>query len=101
MSYSSPACRCSYDIDRWEALDPTEIDFSATGLVSAFIRHRLGDSPLAAATERNVVQIADPALPPKSRMSDRQQIRKNLRRGYRDRGLFPAPRRRRSSVPAS
>ena len=28
------------------------------------------------------MQVADPALEPKSRMSDRQQIRKNLRRGY-------------------
>ena len=64
------------------ATDPAAIDFSATGLVSLFIRHALGEPPLAGATERNVVQIADPALPPKSRMSDRQQIRKNLRRGY-------------------
>jgi len=63
-------------------VDPTEVDFTATGLVSAFLRHRLGPPPLAGASERNVVQIADPALLPKSRMSDRQQIRKNLRRGY-------------------
>lgn len=65
------------------ALDPATIDFSATGLVSLFLRHRLGaDPPLAGAAERNIVQIADPARPRKSRMSDRQQIRKNLRRGY-------------------
>lgn len=63
-------------------LDPEAIDFAPTGLVSIFLRHRLGDVPLAGATERNVVQIADPELPPKSRMSDRQQIRRNLRRGY-------------------
>jgi hypothetical protein len=64
------------------ALDPESIDFSATGLVSIFIRHTLGPSPLAGATERNVVQIADPDLPPKSRPSDRRQVRRNLEAGY-------------------
>ncbi len=61
---------------------PGDVDFAAAGLVAAFIRHRLGEPPLAGATKRAVVQIADPSLPAKSRMSDRQQIRKNLRRGY-------------------
>jgi hypothetical protein len=70
------------------ALDPKEIDFSATGLVSVFIRHALGPSPLAGATERNIVQIADPALPPKSRPSDRRQVRRNLEAGY-DLALVP------------
>jgi hypothetical protein len=65
-----------------EDLDPAAIDFSATGLVSAFIRHALGPSPLAGAGERNVVQIADPDLPPKSRPSDRRQVRRNLEAGY-------------------
>jgi hypothetical protein len=64
------------------SLDPAAIDFSATGLVSAFIRHALGPSPLAGASERNVVQIADPELPPKSRPSDRRQVRRNLEAGY-------------------
>jgi Acetyltransferase (GNAT) domain len=63
-------------------LDPSAIDFSATGLVSVFVRHTLGPAPLAAATERNVVQIADPELPPKSRPSDRRQVRRNLEAGY-------------------
>jgi hypothetical protein len=72
------------------AIDPGEIDFSATGLVSAFIRHTLADPPLRGASERNMVQIADPALPPKSRMSDRQQIRRNLKRGYELRAV-PGP----------
>jgi hypothetical protein len=63
-------------------VDPGEVDFSGTGLVSAFIRHTLGEPPLAATSERNVVQIADPALPAKRRTSDRQQIRRNIRRGY-------------------
>jgi hypothetical protein len=68
--------------NRRTAIDPAAIDFSATGLVSAFVRHTLGPPPLASATERNVVQIADPALPPKSRPSDRRQVRRNLEAGY-------------------
>lgn len=63
-------------------LDPDSIDFSATGLVTIFIRHALGPSPLGGATERNVVQIADPELPPKGRPSDRRQVRRNLEAGY-------------------
>ncbi|HEY6551259.1 MAG TPA: GNAT family N-acetyltransferase [Solirubrobacterales bacterium] len=71
-------------------LNPTLIDFASTGLVTAFIRHTLADPPLSGASERNVVQIADPALPPKSRPSDRNQINKNLRRGY-ELQLIPGP----------
>jgi len=71
-------------------LDPAAIDWSATGLVSVFVRHRLGASPLAGATERNVVQIADPELPAKSRPSDRRQIRRNLEAGY-ELALVPGP----------
>lgn len=63
-------------------LDPATIDFGPTGLVSAFVRHRLDLVPLAGTTERNVVQIADPALTPKSRPSDRRQVRRNLEAGY-------------------
>jgi GNAT acetyltransferase-like protein len=63
-------------------LDPAQVDFSATGLVSIFLRHRLAALPLTDTTERNLVQIADPALPPKSRPSDRRQVRKNLEAGY-------------------
>jgi hypothetical protein len=79
----------AFDIDHTEGgtkpatpVDPAEVDFSATGLVTAFVRHTLDSPPLAGARARNVVQIADPALPPKSRPSDRNQINKNLRRGY-------------------
>lgn len=71
-------------------LDPAEIDFASTGLVSVFVRHALGEPPLAGAGERNVVQVADHELPRKSRMSDRQQIRRNERRGYALR-LVPGP----------
>jgi hypothetical protein len=72
------------------AIDSAEIDFSATGLVSAFVRHTLGDPSIAGATERNVVQIADPSLPLKSRGSDRNRINKNRRNGYEVR-LGPGP----------
>jgi Acetyltransferase (GNAT) domain len=63
-------------------LDPADVDFSRTGLVAAFIRHRLDLVPLVGTTERNVVQIADPALKPKSRPTDRRQVRRNLEAGY-------------------
>jgi hypothetical protein len=63
-------------------IDPAEVDFSRTGLVSVFIRHRLDLVPLGGSTGRNVVQIADPALKPKSRPSDRRQVRRNLEAGY-------------------
>jgi len=63
-------------------LDPGAIDFSATGLVSAFMRHALSEPPLAGARPRNLCLLADPTLESKSRMSDRQQIRKNIKRGY-------------------
>jgi len=63
-------------------LDPATVDFAKTGLISAFVRHALSDPPLAGASERNVVQVADPELPPKSRPSDRNQINRNRRAGY-------------------
>jgi hypothetical protein len=73
------------------ALDPEVVDFAATGLVSAFIRHTLEEPPpLAGAVERNRVQIADPALPRKQRSSDRNQTNKNRRNGYEVR-LVPGP----------
>jgi Acetyltransferase (GNAT) domain len=71
-------------------VDPESIDFSATGLVTVFLRHTLGKPPLRGASERNVVQIADPALPSKTRGSDRNQINKNLRNGY-ELSLVPGP----------
>jgi hypothetical protein len=71
-------------------LAPDAVDFSAIGLTSIFLRHTLDDPPLAGAGARNIVQIADPELPPKSRSSDRNQINRNLRRGY-ELQLVPGP----------
>jgi GNAT acetyltransferase-like protein len=72
------------------ALDPAAVDFSATGLVSVFLRHTLGEPSLFGAAERNVVQIADPDLPPKSRAGDRNRINKNRRAGY-EVEILPGP----------
>jgi hypothetical protein len=82
--------KTAYSTPGGEAIDPGGIDFSATGLVSLFLRHRLGSPPLSGTTARNVVQIADPGLAPKSRPSDRRQVRKNLEAGY-ELTLVPGP----------
>jgi hypothetical protein len=64
-------------------VNASEVDFSATGLVAIFIRDRaLGEPAFSRPTERGSLLIADPSGPPKSRMSDRQQIRRNLRDGF-------------------
>lgn len=67
-------------------IEPEAIDWSAAreqGLVSVFVRDRLGRATaLASATDRSVVLVSDPARERKSRMSDRQQIRKNEAAGY-------------------
>ena len=66
-----------------EPIDPASIDLAGSGLVSIFVRDRLGHPPsLSGGTERSVVLLSDPELPRKSRMSDRQQIRKNEEAGY-------------------
>ncbi len=66
-----------------EPIAPGEVDWSATGLVSIFIRDRIGEPRvLAGGSERSIVLVSDPRLPRKSRMSDRQQIRKNQAAGY-------------------
>ena len=72
-------------------IDPGAVDFGATGLVSIFIRHALGPEPvLAGARQRNPVLLADPALPRKSRPSDRRQVRRNEQAGYEVR-IVPGP----------
>lgn len=84
--YGYPGVEAPDDV----TVDPAAVDFSATGLVTAFLRHTLADPPLRGSSERNVVQIADPALPSKSRASDRNRVNKNRRRGYELR-LVPGP----------
>jgi hypothetical protein len=65
------------------AVDPGEVDFTPTGLVSIFLRHRLDEVALSDATLRNVVQVANPELKPKSRAADRRQVKRNEESGYR------------------
>jgi hypothetical protein len=63
--------------------DPSDVDWSETGLVSVFLRDRAGGEPcFAGATARSLLQVSDPREQRKSRMSDRQQIRRNEREGY-------------------
>jgi hypothetical protein len=62
-------------------IDPGEIDWSGTGLVSVFIRGRIGeDAPLTGGTIRNHVHIADGDGGIRKRL--REQIRRNERRGW-------------------
>ncbi len=73
------------------SIDSANVDFSPPGLVSIFIRHTLAEPlPLGGSAERNLVLVADPALPPKSRGSDRNRINKNRRAGY-EVELIPGP----------
>ena len=65
------------------APEPAEVDWSGSGLVSAFIRERIGDPPaLAGGTPRSVVQVHDPQATPATRSRFAEQIRRNERRGY-------------------
>jgi hypothetical protein len=63
-------------------LDPAEVDWEPAGLVSAFIRDRIGVGPcLTGATARSVVQVHDPAQPRQVRARLAEQIRANARGG--------------------
>jgi hypothetical protein len=64
-----------------EPLDPAEIDWSETGLVSAFVRDRISGSPcFAGGTLRSKVQIAEGNDGIRKRL--REQIRRNQRGGW-------------------
>jgi Acetyltransferase (GNAT) domain len=64
--------------------DPDSIDWSGTGLVSIFVRDRLGDRPcLARGTVRSHVHLADGEKGVRKRL--REQIRRNLREGWETR----------------
>jgi Acetyltransferase (GNAT) domain len=65
------------------APDPGEIDWSATGLVSVFIRDRIGADPvLAGGTARSSVQVHDPSRPRAVRPRLAEQIRAAARDGW-------------------
>jgi Acetyltransferase (GNAT) domain len=62
--------------------EPGDVDWSETGLVSVFVRDRVGDRPcLAAGTLRSHVHVAEGAGGIRKRL--REQIRRNERRGWR------------------
>jgi hypothetical protein len=64
--------------------DPVAIDWSETGLVSIFVRDRIGEEPcFAGGTLRAHVHIADGANGVRKRL--REQIRRNERRGWQTR----------------
>src|SRR6266511_1962664 len=61
--------------------DPGEIDWGETGLVSLFVRDRIGEPPsLAEGTVRSEVQLVDGEDGIRKRL--REQIRSNERRGW-------------------
>lgn len=65
-----------------EPIDPGEVDWSATGLVSIFARATALGPHALAGVERGILLISDPAEPRKSRPSDRRQVRRNEAEGY-------------------
>src|SRR3954451_13461239 len=68
---------------------PDQVDWSETGLVSIFVRDRIGERPcLAGGTTRAAVHVADGDGGVRKRL--REQIRRNERRGWETR---PVPGR--------
>jgi hypothetical protein len=61
-------------------IDPSEIDWSETGLVSVFVRDRIGAECLSGGTLRNHVHVAEGDSGIRKRL--REQIRRNERRGW-------------------
>lgn len=70
-------------VDRGSPPDPAALDWSGTGLVSIFVRDRLGHEPcFRGATRRSAVQVHDPACERRIRSRFAEQIRQNERLGY-------------------
>lgn len=66
-----------------EPLDPREVDWSGTGLVSVFLRDSIGGEPcLDGGTLRSEVQIVDPGAEPAIRSTHARHVRRNERLGY-------------------
>jgi hypothetical protein len=78
--YGYPGAKGSDDAPAPAAGD---VDWSATGLVSLFVRYRFGGPPcLAGGTQRSVVQIHDPSRERGVRSRLAEQIRQNERAGW-------------------
>jgi len=65
-----------------EPPEASEVDWSGTGLVTAFIRDRIGAPSLAGGPARSSVSLADPRRESGVRKRMREQIRANERRGW-------------------
>ena len=64
-------------------VDATTLDWKPSGLVSVFVRDAIGRPPsLTGGSERSRVWISDPARESGVRKRLREQIRRNLRRGW-------------------
>lgn len=74
--YGYPGASGSYR----EPIDPGGIDWSETGLVSVFVRDRIGEQCLSGGTLRNHVHVAEGDSGVRKRL--REQIRRNERRGW-------------------
>ncbi len=74
--YGYPGASGPYE----EPVDPGEIDWSETGLVSVFVRDRIGAACLSGGTLRNHVHVAEGDSGIRKRL--REQIRRNERRGW-------------------
>jgi GNAT acetyltransferase-like protein len=65
------------------AVEPGAIDWSPTGLVSVFIRDRVGAEPcLPGATVRSGLLLADPRSRLRIRKTYRQEVRRNIEAGF-------------------
>lgn len=68
---------------RRPGMDVADVDFSGSGLVSLFVRERLGVPALTGGTPRNRVFLHDPARPRTVRSRVATKVRSNGRLGYR------------------
>jgi hypothetical protein len=64
------------------APDSSAIEYGGTGLVSVFVRERLGEPALAGGRERSRVQVHDPARPREVRPRLAEQVRAAERDGW-------------------
>jgi hypothetical protein len=82
--YGYPGASGTYD----QPIDPATIDWTDTGLVTVFVRDRIGESCLSGGTLRNHVHVAEGDSGIRKRL--REQIRRNERRGWAAR-VTPGP----------
>jgi hypothetical protein len=65
-----------------DPVDPSAVDWTPTGLVSLFVRDRIGPPSLAGGTERSLVQVHDPGGDRAIRTRLAEQVRANERSGW-------------------